>query len=342
MTYQVIEEVDLESLGHELQSVVDLVNAGNRESKSRSVDLSTEEFLIWSSSPGRVRHHLVANVVGGAIAGVCQVSHADDGSNPDVLRCEMLVDERHRRTGIATELLRHTVGIADDLGRSTLQSWHFETVPAGAAFARATGATETMQFHDNVVRIEHLDIEQLTSWRDEGSRHAAGYEVEVIEGRWPEDLLENIANLYYMLERDMPLPDGHEPREWTSEFVGAMQDHYSRGSQSLSALAIEKGSGRAVGLTQLVRRNEDPTTWMVTTTIVDPAHRGRGLGKWIKAVSNLEALDRWPGGVYEETGNASTNAAMLAINRAMGFEHELTTTDVELDVAEAKRYLDSR
>ncbi|MFB3051924.1 MAG: hypothetical protein ACE1Z0_08050, partial [Acidimicrobiia bacterium] len=57
---------------------------------------------------------------------------------------------------------------------------------------------------------------------------------------------------------------------------------------------------------------------------------------------NLEALDRWTGGEYQETGNAVTNDAMLGINQAMGFEREYTMTEVELGVDQAEKYLASR
>jgi len=166
--------------------------------------------------------------------------------------------------------------------------------------------------------------------------------VDVIPGAWPESMLEDIAHLYYVLERDMPMTEGIEPREWSADLVASMQEHYQRGTQSISAVATHNESSRAVGLTQLIRRLNDPTTWIVTTTMVDPEHRGNGLGKWLKAAANLAALDRWPGGVYQETGNAVTNEAMLAINRQMGFEHELTTTDIEVEVEDARKYLESR
>ncbi len=113
-----------------------------------------------------------------------------------------------------------------------------------------------------------------------------------------------------------------------------MSEHFAQGADSLTAVAIHDDSGQAAGMSQLIRRRIDPTNWFVSTTMVDPDHRGKALGKWVKGVVNLEALEKWPGGEWQETGNAFTNDAMLGINHAMGFEHEYTMSDVEFDVDE--------
>ncbi|MEA1903199.1 MAG: GNAT family N-acetyltransferase, partial [Actinomycetota bacterium] len=78
------------------------------------------------------------------------------------------------------------------------------------------------------------------------------------------------------------------------------------------------------------------------TTMVDPAHRGHALGKWVKAAVNLEALEKWPGGRYEETGNAEGNDAMLGINRAMGFRVEFTLSEVAASRRAVESYLGAR
>jgi len=55
-------------------------------------------------------------------------------------------------------------------------------------------------------------------------------------------------------------------------------------------------------------------------TGVDPAARGRGLGKWIKAAM-LDHMRRvHPEARYVSTWNAASNAAMLGINNALGFK----------------------
>lgn len=338
-----IEEVDYDTLDEAgLAAILDITNAVSREANPRFVDFALEEFRLLSSGPGRIRHRFVASDWKDKIVGVAEGSYADDGSNPSRLRSQISVDSNSRRSGVGTALLAQLVGLARRLGRSTIHGWHFDTIPAGAGFARAVGASEGLQFHDNVLRIEDLDLDLMAQWQEQGPARALGYRVQVIEGPWPSELLGDIAHLYFVLERDMPLAEGIEPREWTPELVASMQNHYQQGTESISALAFEDSTGKVVGLTQLLRRIADPTTWIVTTTMVDPAHRGKGLGKWVKAAANLEALERWPGGVYQETGNAFTNEPMLAINTEMGFEHELTTTDVELDPEVALEYLRSK
>ena len=190
--------------------------------------------------------------------------------------------------------------------------------------------------------MANLDTELMNSWVERGRRNAEGYAVEVYTDAWPEDINEGMAHLYYVLERDMPLSEGQEPREWTAELVSQMHAHYLQQAQSITAVAFHEATGATVGMSQMIRRNSDPATWLVTTTMVDPPHRGKSIGKWVKAACNLAALERWPDGVYQETGNAFTNDAMLAINNAMGFEHEITITDVEISTARARDYLNTR
>lgn len=74
-------------------------------------------------------------------------------------------------------------------------------------------------------------------------------------------------------------------------------------------------------------------------TAVVPAHRGHALGKWLKATM-LERLHRERPQVRRiRTGNADENAAMLGINRALGFRQAECGTAYQLDVEELARRL---
>ena len=337
-----ISEVSLDDLSEEqFGNVVTVANALDAEAFPRHVDNTAEELRIYMNSPGMTQHRFLVHENDQLVA-LASFRYPDDGTNPDTLSCQIRVIPAHRRQGIATSLLARAVDLASDIGRKILQGFIFDTVPASRAFVQAIGATETLDFHENVVRIADLDVALLQNWVDEGPERAPGYSVDLIEGLWPEKYFDDIAHLFYVLERDMPTSDAFEPREWNAERISELQDHYAKGVDSLSTMAIHDESGRVVGMSDMIRRRVDPTTWIVTTTVVDPEHRGRALGKWVKGAINLAALERWEGGVYQETGNAFVNEPMLAINRAMGFEHELTMTDCLLTVEDAKTYLATR
>lgn len=341
--YDIVEMSELAEMSdEELEPVLALVNTLDRESRPRHVDMSVDELRIIGDSPGMVeRLFLVVDSVGTLVA-LATSRHPDDGSNADTLMCQIRVSPEHRRRGIGTALLRRLAGIASQLGRDSLQAFVFDTVPAGREFARRVGAVEQMDHHENILRISELDRSLMESWVAQGPERAPGYRVDVVEGFWPEETWEDLAHLFYVLERDMPLSPSFEPREWDAGLVSEIQDHYADAFDSLTSLAMEAESGRTIGMSDMIRRKADPTTWMVTTTMVDPDHRGKSLGKWLKGAVNLAALERWPGGVYQETGNAFTNEPMLAINHAMGFEHELTLTDYALSLDTVRGYLATR
>lgn len=289
--------------------------------------------------PGKVRWRSRVEDDDGAPLALLGASHEDDGSNPDVLRVSIMVDPDQRRRGVGSLGLSWVVDKAKEIDRERLSGHVFDTDPTGWAFAEAVGAEKKLDFHMNVLNLSDLDFEMLAEWADDGPRRAPGYSIEVIEDEWPEQYLDDFARLWYVLERDMPMPEGHQPREWTADLMRGIIKQAIEHNDSLTAVAFEDATQRAVGLSHLIRRHADPKTWVVTTTMVEPEHRGRAIGKWVKAEVNLAAHDRWPGAEWTETGNAFTNDAMLGINHAMGFRHEYTNTNVQVTVARAEAYL---
>ena len=337
-----VTEADIQTMSDdELAPLLAAMNLLDRESYPRHTDMTIEDMRMFDHSPGIAQQRLLIHD-GDDLAATAVLRHNDDGTNPDVLMVGIRVLPEHRRRGIATMLLGRAVTAATEMGRDKLQGFILDTVPAGDEFVSAVGAEKLLDFHENVMRVDALDRDLLQSWVDQGPVRGQGYSVRVGEGDWPEELFGDIAHLFHVLERDMPRSATFEPREWNAELVRELHDHYAPGVDALTVFVSEDATGATVGMTDMIRRKTDPTTWIVTTTVVDPDHRGRSLGKWIKGLINLAALDRWEGGIYTETGNAFTNEPMLAINHAMGFTHELTMTDCLLTVDQARTYLESK
>lgn len=335
------EEVDFASASDEtLSPILDATNLLNREARPRSVDLSLDD--LRDSPPGMIRRRFVVTSNSGQLVGLTEGRYPDDTTNPELLLCMLRVLPRHRGKGVGRAMLEHLVDVADSLGRRRLLGYHFDTVPAGRAFADAVGAVPDVNFHESVLRLSELDRELMEAWARVGADLAPGYSLRVFDGEVPTTWHDDIAQLFVVLERDSPSADDLEPREWNAHLVNDTLDHILQRGDMISSLAIHDETDTAVGISQLARRRSDPATWQVTFTMVDPDHRGQSLGKWLKGSVNVAALEQWEGGVYQETGNASTNEAMLAINRAMGFVHELTITEASLTLDQAKAYLSSR
>ena len=339
----IVEEIDFDDLSdEELGPLLARFNTINREMHPRTADMTIEDFRIVTDSPGMVQRRWLARNQDHDVVGMCDTRYADDGTNPDIVRIRIHVWPEYRRRGAGTAMLGRVCRGADEVGRSRLLGMHLDTIPAGAGFARACGAKEGLQLHENVLKVDDLDVDLMRAWVEQGEKRAQGYSLVVVHGEPPVEALEDLAHLFRVLERDMPMTHGMEPRNWTADTVRDMREHFKQGVDTLSSLAIHEETGEIVGMSELVRRHSDPATWVVTVTMVDPAHRGKSIGKWLKGAVNLAALEHWPGGVYEETANHFTNEAMLAINRSMGFQHELTITNVEIDVEDARTYVESR
>lgn len=336
-----IEEIDFASTSEEaLRPILDATNLLNREARPRSVDLTLDD--LQDSAPGMIRRRFVVTGPGRQLVGLTEGRYPDDETNPELLLCMLRVVPPHRGKGVGTAMLEHLVELADSLGRSRLLGYYFDTVPAGKAFADAVGAVPDVHFHESVLRLSEIDRELMEAWAGVGADLAPGYSLKIFNGEIPTKWHDDIAQLFVVLERDSPSADELEPREWSASLVKDTLDHILRRGDLISSLAIHNATDTAIGISQLARRRTDPTTWQVTFTMVDPDHRGQSLGKWLKGSVNLAALEQWEGGVYQETGNASTNDAMLAINRAMGFKHELTITEASLTLEHARKYLASR
>ena len=77
-------------------------------------------------------------------------------------------------------------------------------------------------------------------------------------------------------------------------------------------------------------------------TGVFPEFRGRGLGRWLKAAMLAKVLAERPSVQFVRTGNADSNAAMLKINREMGFRPYMSQTIWQIETAKVKAYLEGK
>lgn len=273
-------------------------------------------FLAWDENGER-------------LDGACVVEVEDRPEHAHLAYPEVLVPPDRRRRGIGTALLRPAVERCVELGRTTLLggSWG----AAGLGFGAALGADPGLVEHCNRLRIADVERDLLDVWIGRAGERAADYSLVAYDTACPEDLVDQVADVLASMN-DAPKSDLMPDMVFTSEQVRQWErSERERGRKLLGLCARHDPSGELAGITQLVTNRHRP--WLVDQgdTGVLPAHRDRGIGRWLKAANLRRLVDQHPEARLVETWNAGSNAAMLGINHALGFSRVWAVTELEVE-----------
>jgi GNAT superfamily N-acetyltransferase len=276
----------------------------------------------------------------GRLVGSADIQWLNTDENKHLIYGGIRVLPGHRRRGIATALLAKVADLADAEGRTLLVGATSERVPAGAEFARRVGAEGAMAMHINRLDLAELDRDLVRRWIDEGPARAPGYSLVTVDGPYPDDLIEEIADVFEVMN-DAPRDDLQmEDQKLTVEQVRDIDKMLTAQKAERWALfARHEETGKLVGLTYVVWRPDQPETVGQGDTGVRPEHRGHALGKWLKAAMLQRILDERPQAKDVRTGNADSNGAMLGINRALGFKPYIATMNWQVPVEKVRAYL---
>jgi len=234
-----------------------------------------------------------------------------------------------RRHGLGSALLRRGAQVARDAGRSSLLLYAVEG-SAGDHFLEATGATYAYLARISRCPVRGLDRAEMERWAEP----RPGYTVLTWDAPTAEQHLEGYVKALHAMN-DAPLQDlDYEDEVYTVELLrGWERAAADRKAVKWVAVARHDASGELVGLSELYFdgfRAERVEQW---NTGVDPAHRGHGLGRALKAANALRLLDERPAARFIDTENQDENGPMLAINDAMGFRPHCRYRGYQLPVA---------
>jgi GNAT superfamily N-acetyltransferase len=251
-------------------------------------------------------------VIGAATLGL---SHWD---NPDLAFVGCHVDPSKRRHGVGSALLDIQLTCARDIGRRQLVSW---STADGAAseFLLSQGFTTGLRMAGRTIDPQACDADRLQALADGASAKAADYELVRIDGMAPPELLPSLCGLFEAIN-DAPLDDLEmAPDEFPPERVRGYELAMSHRRQHLyRILARRRDTGELAGHTIVCVDETRPGYAVQEDTSVVGAHRGHRLGMLLK-VSMLQWIrEAEPQIVRIDTGNAETNAHMIAVNEELG------------------------
>jgi GNAT superfamily N-acetyltransferase len=243
------------------------------------------------------------------------------------LSCFVLPEQRRRR--LAAGWLPLLVERMDGLGATVAtMSTHEEP---GHAFLRWLGADPKYVERQNRLDLRTIDWTLLERWAREGQERSPEARLELYLRRIPEEKLDEIARASTRLLNTMPFEQmDHGDIVFTPEMYHEWSARMDVTGSEHHTILVREPDRSISALTDVMKRPYEEGHVRQMFTGVDPAARGRGLGKWIKAAMLLRVRETHPETVYVTTENAGSNAAMLAINRGLGFRlfRESTTYQI--------------
>lgn len=301
-----------------------LIAQWERDELGEDEPTTAEEVAFWvhvhsSGLSGR----LAVAVMGSQVTGAALVAF-DPLAEPDNAWLHWLVvDPAHRREGVGRSLIDAVATRARGAGCSVVTHGAPEDSAGASRFAAAVGAVPGLVNEQNRLRMGDVPAGLLEGWAERVAERAAGYSLVTWTGVCPEEYLDRCARAYEIMNT-APQDPGAEPIRASAERVRAGQELHAARMHGFFTTVLHEASGELVALTELGQIRSRPRHADQGDTCTDPAHRNRGLGRWIKAHNLLWLLREHPEVEHIDTWNANVNEPMLKINRAMGYRRVRT------------------
>lgn len=232
---------------------------------------------------------------------------------------QLLVHPNHRRRGIGRALHERALERAAHHNRSVLSTTLSAALPDGppvdetpAAFATAMGAVPSEK---GAGIHQWLDLSEHDPLAAGIPPVPAGYRLVTWGTVTPDEYALTVSTLEQSLGGEQR-SDGEVETSYARRFE---RMRIGRGRRAYHTGVLHEPSGQLIGYTSISKTTGNPEHALQGMTVVHVEHRGHGLGRIIK-LANLELARRHePRLRFLETTNAEDNAAMIAVNEALGF-----------------------
>ncbi|MGY2893411.1 GNAT family N-acetyltransferase [Deinococcus sp. UYEF24] len=298
------------------------------EDPPQVVESGAEELLHRSEDEETL---LVLARLDGRLVGQARLEYALS-QNTDRVHAGVLVHPAYRRRGVGRALAGRAAELALERGRVGYTSATSSRSPQGERFAHILGAQAALPMVISELRVPGTDPAMLAGWvtRPQADAYALHRFAHI-----PEHELARVAAVMDVMNT---APRGDlDFEDWTTTpaMIRSRQESMAAtGYQGLLYATEHLESGVFVGFSELHWHSQRALLVYQGGTGTHPEHRAQGLGKWLKAQMLLDLPAHNPQAQRIRTGNADSNAAMLGINRALGFEPAFRRTEWQGRTAE--------
>ena len=225
-----------------------------------------------------------------------------------------------RGRGYARAIATPTLDHLEKAGRNRFATWIKEGEPA-EQIARHIGLKPVIREKRSRLRTGDIDMDLMDRWIEQAGLRASDYELIYYRSPLPDDIVQKFCDLMSIMNtaprEDFVMDDETMSVENWREMESKVIDAQCR---LHNLIAVHRPTGDFAGFTQIETQDLQPELGWQGDTGVDPAHRNKGLGRWLKAAMIKRVMELHPDLERVDTWNAGSNEPMLNINFAMGFE----------------------
>ena len=272
------------------------------------------------------RHQRIVALAGATAAAIGHLELPADPGNLALAQVEITPADDEVTAAVLAELLRRAR--AD--GRTSVIAWGDHT-PKRHNFWTDLGAELRYTEQESSLDMASVDPQLMQRWIEAGPG-----DLEIVHWarRCPDQWIDALVATANAM-KDAPTDD----LDMADTVVDAsmvraeIEARAACGLEYQGVLAVT-ADGEAAGTTEVFVNQHRPAASWQWSTVVLPAHRGRRIGRWLKAAMWQRLRASEPEVTGLQTGNAASNAHMLAINTEMGFKptHLMGCWQTDLEV----------
>jgi GNAT superfamily N-acetyltransferase len=271
-------------------------------------------ILHWrEAQPERARARVWVAEEEGRIVGWCEARLRWTTSVPGIADLWVYVVPSARGRGLGIELYEQAERHLRDVGASKVESW--TNTPAGERLLGSRGFEAEAKERTSLLRLAEADTSMLRALESE--KAAEGF--RVVPLREVRKRVEDLHRVYAAASADVPeyfREDDVRLEEWRRETL----DHPQLSGEG-SSIVLSGDQPVALAFIEV-----DEPARIVANELTGTLHefRRRGLARLAKLATIRWAAEQ--GFDTMVTGNAETNAAMLALNESLGYRPVRTET----------------
>ena len=248
--------------------------------------------------------------------------------------------KEHRRKGIGKALLRLVHNYAVEKGKSVILGGTMEE--DGRELNRILGGTEALEMRNYRLDMDDVDWGMVKQWEKEGAERSPDTSLKFYTSI-PDDLLEGYTKKYTEVYNQAPFDDlDIGDQVYTPELFKKYEEVFEKAGETWLSAILQEKNGDFSGLSDVFYIPSKSPMLTQGLTGVDQKYRGQGKGKWVKSAMLLRIREEFPDINLISTGNATSNAPMIAINERLGFKLHHETYNMQIETKKLGKYLKNK